>query len=188
MVGLQSVASLSLRGLFRAEGSFTEFTLPKGKATCGLVWMHGLGDTEEGWAEMLEDDFKPTQGSCKFILPRAPRQRSTCNGGEVLTSWFDIRRLPISRKTAPHHGCSLDEGFASCGRVHAAIDKLLSEGIPSERILVGGFSQGGAMAPRMFLECFPPTGTVWPPRQGLRAGCNRGCIALALGYSAVALG
>lgn len=186
-MGLQSVASLSLRGLFRAEGSFTEFTLPKGKATCGLVWMHGLGDTEEGWAEMLEDDFK-TKGSCKFILPRAPRQRSTCNGGEVLTSWFDIRRLPISRKTAPHHGCSLDEGFASCGRVHAAIDKLLSEGIPSERIMVGGFSQGGAMAPRMFLECFPPTGTVWPPRQGLRAGCNRGCIALALGYSAVALG
>ena len=125
-----------------------EFVLPKGTAKCGLVWMHGLGDDESGWADMLEEEFRVpgTLGSCKFILPRAPRQRSSCNDGEVLTSWFDIQGLPISKKSAPHHGCSIEEALTSCGRVHAAIDKLVSDGIPARNILVGGFSQGGAMA------------------------------------------
>lgn len=110
--------------------------------------MHGLGDTEEGWADMLEEDFRFPLGTCKFILPRAPRQRSTCNDGEVLTSWFDIARLPLNHRSAPDHGCSLEEALSSCGRVHAAIDKLVSDGIPAEKIVVGGFSQGGAMATR----------------------------------------
>lgn len=42
----------------------------------------------------------------------------------------------------------MEEAVTSCGRVHAAIDALMAEGIPPERIVVGGFSQGGAMAPR----------------------------------------
>ena len=137
----------------------TEFVLPKGKARCGIVWMHGLGDTEEGWADMLEEEFRVPSacGPCKFILPRAPRQRSSCNDSNITTSWFDIADLPISRKQRlAHHGCSLEEALASCGRVHAAIDKLISEGIPAERIMVGGFSQGGAMAPWLELRvmCF----------------------------------
>lgn len=107
-----------------------------------------MGDDESGWADMLEDEFRvPTvHGPCKFILPRAPRQRSSCNDGEILTSWFDMARLPISRRSSPLHGCSLEEALSSCGRVHAAIDELVTEGIPAENILVGGFSQGGAMA------------------------------------------
>lgn len=110
--------------------------------------MHGLGDDESGWADMLEDEFMvpAALGPCKFILPRAPRQRSSRNDGEILTSWFDISRLPISHRSAPHHGCSIEEALSSCGRVHAAIDKLVDEGIPPQNIVVGGFSQGGAMA------------------------------------------
>ncbi|CAJ1350264.1 unnamed protein product [Effrenium voratum] len=81
------------------------------------------------------------------MLPRAPRRRCSCNDGEVVTSWFDIARLPISAKSRKHHhGCSMEEAVTSCGRVHAAIDALMAEGIPPERIVVGGFSQGGAMA------------------------------------------
>ena len=107
-----------------------------------------MGDDESGWADMLEDEFMvpAALGPCKFILPRAPRQRSSRNDGEILTSWFDISRLPISHRSAPHHGCSIEEALSSCGRVHAAIDKLVDEGIPPQNIVVGGFSQGGAMA------------------------------------------
>ncbi|CAK9002806.1 Probable carboxylesterase Os04g0669500 [Durusdinium trenchii] len=100
------------------KGCFTEFVRPSSAAEprCGLVWMHGLGDTEKG--------------------------------GDFSTSWFDIADLPVSQKTHSfaHHGCSLEEALSSCGRVHAAIDQLITEGIPAERIMVGGFSQGGAMA------------------------------------------
>ena len=111
--------------------------------------MHGLGDDESGWADALEESFdlKALKGaSCRFILPRAPKQRCTCNGGAVMTSWFDFQKLPLSAGDADNPGCSLGEAVASCGRVHAAIDMLISEGIPAERIAVGGFSQGGAMA------------------------------------------
>jgi len=129
-------------------GPFASFVLPKGKAKCGLIWIHGLGDTEEGWADGLEDDFRvsPKAGPCRFLLPRAPVQMVTCNEGRT-TSWFDIDKLPLRDTDAPpHHGCSLEQALASCGRVHAAIEKLIEEGIPPERIVVGGFSQGGAMA------------------------------------------
>ncbi|CAE7292799.1 unnamed protein product [Symbiodinium natans] len=135
---------------------YTSFVLPKGKPTCGLVWMHGLGDDESGWADALEESFdlkglkaldaSGTSGSCRFMLPRAPRRRVTCNGGATMPSWFDFLKLPLSATDADNYGCSLEEAIASCGRVHAAIDMLVSEGIPAERIMVGGFSQGGAMA------------------------------------------
>ena len=78
--------------------------MPKGKPSCGLVWMHGLGDDESGWADALEDSFDlrglKSGGSCRFILPRAPRQRVTCNGGETMTSWFDFLKLPLSASDA----------------------------------------------------------------------------------------
>ena len=132
------------------KGCFTEFVRPSSAAEprCGLVWMHGLGDTEKGWADTLRKHFRVPCGPCKFILPRAPTQRSSCTGGDFSTSWFDIADLPVSQKTHSfaHHGCSLEEALSSCGRVHAAIDQLITEGIPAERIMVGGFSQGGAMA------------------------------------------
>jgi predicted esterase len=132
-----------------ALGPKAEFVMPRGKARCGLVWMHGLGDTEEGWAENMEEEFAIPRdvGPCKYILPRAPVQAVSCNGGDRMTSWFDMRKLPLrSTDLPPRHDCSLEQALASCGRIHAAIQKLIDEGIPAERIVVGGFSQGGAMA------------------------------------------
>lgn len=64
-----------------------------------------------------------------------------------LAHQFDMRKLPLgSGDQPPRHGCSLEQAVASCSRVHAAIDLLVDEGIPPERIVVGGFSQGGAMS------------------------------------------
>ena len=129
--------------------------------------MHGLGDDESGWADALEESFdlkglkaldaSGTSGSCRFMLPRAPRRRVTCNGGATMPSWFDFLKLPLSATDADNYGCSLEEAIASCGRVHAAIDMLVSEGIPAERIMVGGFSQGGAMASRIVDGYAQPT-------------------------------
>jgi len=140
-------------------GPFATYVLPKGKANCGLVWMHGLGDTEEGWTDGLEEDF-PIQkhlGSCRFILPRAPVQSVTSNDGDRLTSWFDFKKLPLKASDGPpRFGCSLEQALASCGRIHDAIDKIVAEGVPPERIVVGGFSQGGAMAVLSTLTCSHP--------------------------------
>merc|ERR1712217_49994 len=81
---------------------------------------------------------------------------------------------------------------ASCGRVHDAIEKLVSEGVPPERIVVGGFSQGGAMALLSTLTCPHPiagvivfSGIVFfadvlehlvsPQRRGLKVFWGHGC-------------
>lgn len=111
--------------------------------------MHGLGDTEAGWAGMLEDDFAvaPGVGPCSMVLPRAPMQAVGCNGGGRCTSWFDMAELPIGAEDdPPRHGCSVEEALASTARVHRALDSLVERGVPPERIMTGGFSQGAAMA------------------------------------------
>jgi len=121
---------------------------PWGTPRCGMVWLHGLGDKEGTWADILQDDLRlPSQlGPCKFVFPRAPLQMATCSGKRT-TSWFDMRKLPLTAQDAPpKHGCSLEQALASTELIHTIVDQLVQEGVPPERVLVGGFSQGGALA------------------------------------------
>ena len=116
----------------------------------GIVWLHGLGDTEEGWAEQLKADWTDILttgkkvGSVKWKFPRAPEQAVTCNGGMQMTSWFDIEKIPIipGAKDYPN------DIQKACAKVHLCVDELLMEyekdGLTPQRIFVGGFSQGGA--------------------------------------------
>jgi len=137
----------------RTSGPQIVCTIPEGakKPSCGIVWMHGLGDTEHGWSSITEELNLPKKlGACRYVLPRAPVQHVTCNG-EKDTSWFDMADLPIGAKSTgpckpPRYGCSLDEALKSCARIHGAIKSLEEQGVPPERIVVGGFSQGGAMS------------------------------------------
>mmetsp|Transcript_144632 Transcript_144632/g.463432 ORF Transcript_144632/g.463432 Transcript_144632/m.463432 type:complete len:241 (+) Transcript_144632:98-820(+) len=118
------------------------------KFTSALIWMHGLGDTESGWSGMIRADLdlSPSVGACKLVFPRAPTQHVTCNSSRT-TSWFDMAELPLGAQDLPPlHGCSLEQAQESAKTLHKIIDDLREEGIPSERIVVGGFSQGGATA------------------------------------------
>lgn len=109
-----------------------------------LIWLHGLGDTEEGWKSILEE-FLP--GRCKLVTPRAPLNPVTCNDGESMTCWFDMETLPIdARCLPPNHGCSVQDLIIAAKTVHAIINDLVESGISSDRIVIGGFSQGGAVA------------------------------------------
>jgi len=122
-----------------------------GAYQCAVIWMHGLGDTEAGWRSQILGAIKPKLspqvGQCKFVFPRAPVQRVSCNGGQKMTSWFDMEDLPLGADDKPPtYGCSLEQAEASAVQVRGILDGLREEGIPSDRIVVGGFSQGGAMA------------------------------------------
>lgn len=108
-----------------------------GEATAAVVFLHGLGDTGAGWAPAF-----PLRGvpHVRAILPTADVQPVTLNGGFPMPSWFDLFGLD-------EHARDDSSGIeVSVNRVNRIIDSLISSGIPSERIVLAGFSQGGAVA------------------------------------------
>jgi len=102
-----------------------------------VIWLHGLGADGH--------DFEPIVPALavmplRFILPHAPVQSVTINGGMSMRSWFDIVGLdPDSRYD--EKGIRLAESW-----IRALIEREVERGIPSERIVLAGFSQGGAIA------------------------------------------
>jgi len=109
----------------------------KEKATGSLIFLHGLGDTGHGWAEQLKDfSFK----SIRCVCPNAPIKPVTLNAGMAMPSWFDIRSLSPG---GPEDEAGIIEAAKN---LKDLIDKEISDGIPAENIVIGGFSQGGAVA------------------------------------------
>jgi lysophospholipase-2 len=114
-----------------------------------VVFMHGLGDTPSGWRHLeptvsatLKQQGRSPAEPLRFVLPGAPVAAVTINGGAKCTSWFDIQDWPIDAEARDDR----DGLLASVKRVHAHLDALVEGGTKAERIVVGGFSQGGAIA------------------------------------------
>ena len=108
--------------------------------TFSIIWMHGLGadghDFEPLVPELLEDGMP----SLRFVFPHAPVRPVTINNGYQMRAWYDI--IGIDRRSA--------EDFAGIAASAQAVGDLIKaenqRGVPTERIAIAGFSQGGAMA------------------------------------------
>jgi len=101
--------------------------------------IHGLGDTNMGWAD-LAVQLHAALPHVKFVLPNAPVSPVTLNGGMKMPSWYDITSLD---DRAGQLCTGIDESRAV---IDALIEEEVAAGIPLDRIVVGGFSQGGAMS------------------------------------------
>lgn len=99
--------------------------------------MHGLGDQGSSWHLQLSTMI-PSHIKC--ICPTAPTMPVTLNMGMRMNSWFDLRSLnPLDPED--------DDGIKSaCKRIHELIAEQEKQGIPHDRIMLGGFSQGGALS------------------------------------------
>lgn len=116
--------------------------LPKNKHTATVIFLHGLGDTGHGWLQHFSEIVK---SHVKVLCPNAPVKPVTLNGGFEMPSWFDIKSLSFD-------GEEDEQGLKnSTERVHELIETEIKNGISSERIVVGGFSQGGSVALHAFL-------------------------------------
>lgn len=111
-------------------------TLP----TASVIWLHGLGADGNDFAPIVPQLNLPKDLAVRFVFPHAPVQPITINGGYPMRAWYDILGFaPGSREDAA--GVQ-----ASAKMVQALIEHEQSLGVPAERIVLGGFSQGGAMA------------------------------------------
>ncbi|KAE8206340.1 hypothetical protein CF335_g1966 [Tilletia laevis] len=111
-------------------------------ATATVIFSHGLGDTGAGWADVAQMlSARPKLRNVRFVLPHAPSQPVTLNAGMRMPSWFDIYSLDNINGTEDERGL-----LESKDRISKLIDNEISQGVPANRIVVGGFSQGGAIS------------------------------------------
>jgi phospholipase/carboxylesterase len=105
-----------------------------------VVWMHGLGADGHDFEPVVPELALPRSLAVRFVFPHAPRQPVTINGGYVMRAWYDILGDGGQRRE--------DEAGvrASQERIDALVTRETRRGIPAGRIVVAGFSQGGAMA------------------------------------------
>jgi phospholipase/carboxylesterase len=108
------------------------------KPRLAVIWLHGLGADGH--------DFEPIvpelrgAGAVRYIFPHAPRRSVTINGGYVMRAWYDILGF--------EPGAAEDAAGirASAAAVTRLVDREIERGMPAERIVLAGFSQGGAIA------------------------------------------
>ncbi|CUA70260.1 hypothetical protein RSOLAG22IIIB_00613 [Rhizoctonia solani] len=108
--------------------------------TTTIIFSHGLGDTGDGWkpvATMLASQFPYV----KWVLPHAPVRPITINGGLEMTGWFDLYSLGKSDDKEDEEGI-----LKSSALIKDLVEAENAAGIPNERIVIGGFSQGAALS------------------------------------------
>lgn len=106
-----------------------------------VIWLHGLGADGSDFVPVVPELGLEDAPGVRFIFPHAPEIPVTCNGGYIMPAWYDIISLD-------KHSRRVDEGGILHSRtaIRQLIEREIERGIPSERIFLAGFSQGGAIA------------------------------------------
>jgi len=112
---------------------------PREPARAAVIWLHGLGADGHDFEPIVPALGLDGRG-IRFVFPHAPRIPVTINMGMVMPAWYDIRNLEVGKRVA-------DGGVEqSAGKISALVEREVARGIPAEKIVLAGFSQGGAMA------------------------------------------
>lgn len=105
-----------------------------------VIWLHGLGADGHDFEPIVPELDLPADAAIRFIFPHAPEIPVTINGGYVMPAWYDILEINIDRKV------DTIQLLNSAKAVARLIDREVERGVQSSRIVVAGFSQGGAVA------------------------------------------
>ncbi|MEA3241945.1 MAG: alpha/beta fold hydrolase [Pseudomonadota bacterium] len=123
---------------------------PEGPASCAVIWLHGLGADGHDFKPLVQQWGLADELGARFILPHAPRRPVSLNAGMVMRAWYDLYDL----------GFEAGEDGEGIGQAHQQVLGLIrrekQRGIGSDRILLAGFSQGGAVALHTALRCRAP--------------------------------
>ena len=118
-----------------------EIEYPQGESVgAAIIWLHGLGADGNDFAPVVPQLQLPAGLGVRFVFPHAPSIAVTIYNGFVMPAWYDIKQIDVDRHV------DTDQLRRSADWVHDLIDREMERGLPSERIMVAGFSQGGAVS------------------------------------------
>lgn len=105
-----------------------------------VIWLHGLGADGHDFEAIVPELRLPAGVALRFVFPHAPVRPVTVNGGMAMRAWFDIKSFDTE-------GRADADGVVESGRaLERLIDRELARGIDASKIVIAGFSQGGAVA------------------------------------------
>ena len=105
-----------------------------------VIWLHGLGADGSDFAPIVPELVDRAWPALRFVFPHAPVRPVTINNGMAMRAWYDIMGFDL--------GAQQDEAGirTSIDAVNALVAREQQRGVPSERVFLAGFSQGGAIA------------------------------------------
>jgi phospholipase/carboxylesterase len=115
-------------------------TLTPAAATATVIWLHGLGADGHDFVPIVPELHLPSTLAVRFVFPHAAVRPVTINNGYVMRAWYDIKGLGLQSEQ------DVVGIHASEQLIRQLIQTELDAGIAARRIVIAGFSQGGAIA------------------------------------------
>lgn len=115
-------------------------TVTREPVNASVIWLHGLGADGNDFAPIVPQLAQPEGVNLRFIFPHAPRIPVTINNGMQMPAWYDILEMSLDRKV------DAEQLKKSADTVIDLIEREIERGVPAHRIILAGFSQGGAVA------------------------------------------
>jgi len=133
-----------------ADDQVVEIEVGNQPPSGSIIWLHGLGADGHDFEPIVPELQLPPELGLRFVFPHAPVQPVTLNGGMAMRAWFDI--LSLDR-----NGLADEPGIrASAERLDSLIAREIERGSPADKIVIAGFSQGGAVALHAALRSAEP--------------------------------
>ena len=117
-----------------------------------IVWLHGLGADGHDFVPIVPELLRRDWPALRFVFPHAPVRPVTINNGVPMRAWYDIVDIDLANRAD-------EAGVAeSVLQVEALIGREVERGVPRERVVLAGFSQGGAVTLAVGLRSAQPLG------------------------------
>ena len=105
-----------------------------------VIVLHGLGADGNDFVPIVEELALPPRSAIRFVFPHAPVRPVTVNGGYPMRAWYDISGADLTDRA------DLEGVRTSAAQVDALIVRERTRGVAASRVVLAGFSQGGAIA------------------------------------------
>lgn len=110
------------------------------KVTASVIWLHGLGASGHDFEPVVPHLESAKKLGVRFVFPHAPARPVSINNGATMPAWYDILSMSLEREV------DTNQLRESAEQTIALVEREIKRGVPSERIVLAGFSQGGAVA------------------------------------------